>query len=169
MLGIDLGRLWREGSVQVEAGLPDDSSLWDESGLAWAGPVDVDLTVTEAGTGEIVVRGSVQGVLAQECRRCLEAVETEFEHELTAVFVASDAPGAEDDDDIRVYDPGEDFDLAKAVREEVILAVDAYVVCDPECKGLCPHCGTNRNEQTCDCSVEELDPRWERLRALKEK
>jgi uncharacterized metal-binding protein YceD (DUF177 family) len=30
-------------------------------------------------------------------------------------------------------------------------------------------CGTNLNEGACDCSEEETDPRWEALRALKDR
>ena len=143
--------------------------MWDDSGVSWDGPVDVSLTATHAGTGEIVVRGSVRGVSACECRRCLDPVKRDFEHDLTVVFVASDAAGAEDDEGVHVYDPSDEFDLSNAVREEVIFAADPYVVCAPDCQGLCPKCGTNRNTDSCDCTSEELDPRWEALRALKEK
>ena len=169
MLRLDLNRLAREGSVTVEAKLPADAPLWLDSGVTWAGPVDVSLTASHAGTGEIVVRGSVEGELTQECRRCLEPVQGSFEHDLTVVFVASDSPGAEDDDGVHVYDSSDELDLSSAVREEVIFATDPYVVCDPECKGLCPRCGVNRNTGSCDCSLVEPDPRWDALRALKEK
>lgn len=168
MLSLDLGRLAREGSVQVEAELPEDDALWEGAGVAWAESVDVRLMASLAGTGEVVVRGGVAGVLAQECRRCLEPVSNDFDQEITAVFVASDTPGAEDDEGVIVYDPGKDIDLGLAVREEVILAVDHYVVCQPECRGLCPSCGTNLNTEPCSCRTEEEDPRWDALRALKE-
>jgi DUF177 domain-containing protein len=167
MLRLDLNRLAREGSVAVEAKLPADAPLWDESGISWAGPVDVSLTASHAGTGEIVVRGSVEGALEQECKRCLKPVKRSLEHDLTVVFVASDSPGAEDDDGVHLYDPSDELDLGSAVREEVILAADPYVVCDPGCQGLCPRCGVNRNVDSCSCSTDEPDPRWEALRALK--
>ncbi|MGB1779712.1 MAG: DUF177 domain-containing protein, partial [Longimicrobiales bacterium] len=57
--------------------------------------------------------------------------------------------------------------LSKAVREEMILAVNPYVVCEPECRGLCPKCGANLNEGACDCTDDEVDPRWAALRDLK--
>jgi uncharacterized protein len=59
--------------------------------------------------------------------------------------------------------------MSNAVRGEVILAMNPYAVCDPECKGLCPGCGANLNEGPCDCAVDETDPRWETLRALKDR
>jgi len=155
--------------VLVEARLPADAPLWDESGIEWAGPVDVRLKASHAGTGEVVVRGVIEGALAQTCRRCLEPVTGSLEHAVTLVFVSSDAPGFEDDDGTHVFDPGGEFDVSNAVREELMLAVDKYVVCDPDCRGLCPTCGVNRNTDSCTCTVEEADPRWEALRALKNK
>ncbi len=169
MLSLDLGRLGREGSVLVEARLPADAPLWDESGIGWAGPVDVRLEASHAGTGEVVVRGVIEGALARACRRCLEPVASSIEHAVTLVFVSSDAPGFEDDDGTHVFHPGGEFDMSNAVREELILAVDQYVVCDPDCLGLCPTCGVNRNTDSCTCTVEEADHRWEALRAIENK
>lgn len=168
MLRLDLFRLDREGSVRVEAEIPPDHELWDKSDLAFGGPVRVRLRAIHAGTGEVVVRGTVEAELEQECRRCLEPVTGRVELELTMVFAASAEPGAEEDDgDVRSYeaDAGE-LDLKDAVREELILAIDPFVVCDPECKGLCPRCGANLNEEACDCTGEEADPRWDALRSL---
>ena len=167
MLSLDLSRLGREDSVLIEARLPANAPLWDESGIGWAGPVYVRLEASHAGTGEVVVRGVIEGALAAECRRCLEPVASSLEHAVTLVFVSSDAPGFEEDDGTHVFDPGAEFDMSNAVREELILAVDQYVVCDPDCRGLCPTCGVNRNTDSCMCTVQEADPRWEALRALK--
>ncbi len=167
MLRIDLDRLAREGSLEVEADVPVDAPLWLDSGVTWREPVHVALRASYAGSGEVVVRGSIRGVLAQECRRCLEPVHGDFLQEMTVAFVSQGAVGAEEDEGILLYDPAEALDLGRAVREEVILAVDPYVVCDPACQGLCPRCGANRNVEACACVDEELDPRWEALRVLK--
>ena len=36
-------------------------------------------------------------------------------------------------------------------------------LCQPACKGLCPHCGENRNETNCTCESKSADPRWSAL------
>lgn len=146
--------------------------MWEGLGVAWAAPVDVQLRVSTAGTGEVVARGNVRGLLQRECRRCLEPVEQEFDEDITLVFVDEEEAEAEGDagDDTHVIAArASELDLSRAVREDVFLAIEPYVVCDPECKGLCPKCGTNLNEGTCDCLDEESDPRWDALRKLKEK
>ena len=169
MLGLDLSRLDREGQVQVEAAIPADDELWEEMEFGFGGAVQVELTGMWAGSGEVVVRGSIRAPILQKCRRCLDPVPSEFDEEVTLVFVA--APDPEDqhigDDGVRFYEPGTGtLDLSIAVREEIVLATDRFVVCDPECKGLCPKCGTNLNEDSCDCTFDEPDPRWDALRSL---
>lgn len=169
MLRLDLVRLEREGSAHIDVQIPADDPLWEGLEASFAGPVGVRLVGTFAGSGEVVVRGGVQAELQQECRRCLEPVRSRLDEELTMVFVPSDSPGAEEDGDARLFDgDGAELDLSDPVREEVALSIDLFVVCDPECKGLCPRCGTNLNQETCSCTDEEPDPRWDALRALKE-
>jgi uncharacterized protein len=166
MLRVDLGQLGREGSVVVEGTISAEDDLWKDTDLQWAGDVDVRLRAAFAGTGEVVARGRARGTLRQECRRCLEPVETTVDHDLTLVFV-EDGAQHEDDGSTYVFEAsGAELDLSEAVREELVLAVNPYVVCDPECRGLCPRCGKDLNEGPCDCTEEETDPRWAALRDL---
>jgi len=168
MLKVDLGRLAREGSVLVEARVPADDPMWKDSGVRWTGPVDVEVRVSWAGSGEIVARGRVDGELRQECRRCLEPVSNEFREDLTMVFVTREAEADSEEGGAFVYNPGAgELDLSEAVREEVVLTMNPYVVCDPECPGLCPKCGANLKEGDCGCTETETDPRWDALRELK--
>lgn len=39
-------------------------------------------------------------------------------------------------------------------------------LCKEDCKGLCPHCGADRNVTECDCESRQIDPRFAALRAL---
>lgn len=170
MLRVDLARLDREGSVLVEAQVSAEDALWQGSGIEWGGPVGVRLRASLAGSGEVVLRGTVSGELKQECRRCLRPVVGHFGEEVTLVF--SDGTMGEDPDEgeaFRFEPTSRYLDLSDAVREEVILAMNPYVVCDPECRGLCPRCGANLNEGACGCTAEEVDARWEALRALKDR
>jgi uncharacterized protein len=168
MLPLDLARLSREGSLRVQGEIPADAPLWEGTGIRLQGPLRVDLNASESGSGEVVVRGMVEGVLDQQCRRCLDPVAVPLREEVTFVFAPPDLLGDDADGEIRVLpaqDP--DVDLAEPIREEVVLVAPSYVLCEPDCRGLCPQCGTDLNEATCECAVEEPDPRWDALRALK--
>ncbi len=155
--------------MQVNARVPADDPLWEGLEGEFEGPVEVALRVSHAGSGEIVARGTVRATILHACRRCLEPVHSRLAEELTMVFVPSDSLDAEDDGDVRPFKAtAAELDLGRAVREELVLAIDPYVVCSPDCRGLCPRCGANLNTETCSCTEEESDPRWDALRALKE-
>ena len=168
MLRLDLARLEREGSVHIEAEVPADDPLWEGTAFAFEAPVSVDLRALIAGTGEIVVRAHVEGVIQSECRRCLDPVRTEVREDVTIVYTPEDLLAGDEVDARPIPARARELDLGEAIREELMLEVDPFVECKPDCKGLCPRCGVNWNQQTCDCVVEELDPRWDVLRrALK--
>jgi uncharacterized protein len=168
MLKVDLGRVAREGSVLVEARIPPDDELWQDSGIDWGEPVDVRIRISVAGSGEIVGRGRVRGVMQGECRRCLDPVRAEMDEDLTLVFVTGEPDADAAAAGAYACDPaGGELDLSDAVREEVLLAMDPYVVCDPECPGLCPNCGASLKEGPCGCREDETDSRWDALRELK--
>lgn len=171
MLTLDLVRLERErGPVRIQERVPGDAALFDDADVDLASPLEVDLTVTRLAGGEVVVRGTFSGTLARECRRCLDAMEVPLEGEVDLLWVPGGASGNEARDDeprARTFDvTARTLELGAAVREEVILEAPLYVECDPDCKGLCPVCGADRNEEDCDCTRREPDPRWDALRAL---
>jgi uncharacterized protein len=168
MLPLDLVRLSREGSLRIQDEIRPEDPLWEGSEIRLKEPLRVDLRANETDSGEIVVRGKVHGTLAQECRRCLDPVDVPVEAEVTFVFAPPDLLAGTEDGETRVL-PVDDreVDLAEPIREELILSAPAFVECGPDCKGLCPRCGADLNETTCECADSEPDPRWDALRALK--
>ena len=52
------------------------------------------------------------------------------------------------------------------VRDALVLELPAAPLHAPDCAGLCPSCGIDRNRASCDCTTEDLDPRWAALRSL---
>jgi len=173
MLTVELARLDRErGGVRVHEVVEKDDPPLDDADLSLRDGLEVDLTVRRLPSGEIVVRGSISGVLDRECRRCLEPLEIPLEEEVDLLFVPEAGPEEEadvEDEGVREFsEVAGVLELGEAVRAEAILAAPRFVECREDCEGLCPQCGINRNEQTCDCTRTEPDPRWEKLRALRE-
>lgn len=169
MLTISLIRLEREGSLELRAEIPSDDPGWEGTGLRFSTPVSVLGRAQSVVSGEVVVLVRIKAELSQECRRCLEPVDLLMDEDFEIVFSPVDENSEALDDTTRVLsDTASDLDLAEAIREEVILSQSLLVVCEPDCKGLCPRCGINLNEERCDCSNMESDPRWDSLRALKE-
>ncbi len=173
MLKVNLMDLDREGQVQVQATIAPDDPLWENLDLQLEEGVEVDLTFMATPTGQVIARGTLTFVPRLQCRRCLEKIRQPVQEEVTLVWAPRDefqtAEGEEDAGEIRVLElDSNELDVTPAIREEVVLARPVYAVCRQDCKGLCPRCGVNRNEETCDCVLDEPDPRWDALRALKE-
>lgn len=62
---------------------------------------------------------------------------------------------------------GKVIDLDPIVREQILLALPGYPVCNEGCKGLCSVCGANLNDRDCGCDRHVPDPRWAGLKNVK--
>jgi len=122
---------------------------------------------------KILVSLSLEFSLILPCSRCLR--ETEHGFSESSEFTLIPPPPAlppeqrlEEEDLTTVFFSGEEIDLAPLFRETVILAIPIKPLCKPDCKGLCPVCGADRNEENCEHreETEPGDPRWAGLRAL---
>ena len=61
---------------------------------------------------------------------------------------------------------GEEIDLELPVRDALLLDLPAAPLCRDDCAGLCPACGADWNQRSCDCDMTIPDPRWDALREL---
>ncbi len=169
MLTIPLARLEREGALDIQAAIPPDDPIWEGTELRFSTPLIVSGQAQLLSTGGYLVKVALRGALAQECRRCLDPVETPMNEELSLLFLTPGETPEEGEDEVREV-PREETELVldRVIREELLLIHWPYAVCREDCRGLCPRCGINLNEDSCQCSDEELDPRWDALRALNE-
>ena len=153
MLELDLLRLGRrEGTSSLRTRLSSDHPLFEHSGLDLRGPVEVDLRASLLPRGEVSVVGSLVGRHEGPCRRCLEPVTSDLQLEIELVYGEEDAVRSDGVDEVRFLDGRATFiDLAEPIREELILAAPVYPTCSPDCRGLCPRCGADRNRGDCSC------------------
>jgi DUF177 domain-containing protein len=120
---------------------------------------------------ELFFHGRISGTAIGHCGRCLDEYAFPFTTEFSTVLVPRRLlpkvnGAAEEDVDLGYYD-GEEVDLSPLVQERLILALPTRPLCRDTCKGLCPQCGVNRNNETCACSADEGDPRLAVLRNIK--
>ena len=121
---------------------------------------------------DIRLRGSLKGDFLAPCARCMEPVLTPVEAEYDLIFrpVGVDEGGSERAISAQETEIGyylkDSLLLEDVLREQVLLALPVRTLCKPDCKGLCPRCGQNRNSQSCSCDAGPVDPRWEALAGL---
>jgi uncharacterized protein len=58
------------------------------------------------------------------------------------------------------------LNLDELIRHHLITNLPIQVLCQQECRGLCPRCGANLNQGDCDCPVETIDSPFAGLAAL---
>ena len=117
--------------------------------------------------------GRVKTTLELPCGRCLEPfvwpVDAEFDLRYLprAQNVGEGEREIEDDDLATAFYDNDEIDLGQLMQEQFYLSLPMKPLCMPECAGLCPTCGTNRNRGTCACDTRWEDPRLAALKALK--
>jgi DUF177 domain-containing protein len=135
---------------------------FQETEFRQADPLTVNAEAELAGR-EIRVRGHISGVLEAACDRCLEKIEIPVELDFDLPYRPMEEIAREEEvevgeEELKVgFFSGNGVNLAEVVREQVLLSAPMKVVCRPECRGLCPVCGVNRNARECGCSSQHED------------
>jgi uncharacterized protein len=124
------------------------------------GDVGVDYRLESLADG-IVVHGVARARWAGECRRCLKPIEGTDEIAVDELYQVE----LTDEDAFPIEN--NQLDLAPMTRELVLLALDEERLHAPDCAGLCPVCGSDRNEVDCGCDTTVRDDRWAVLDELK--
>ena len=122
---------------------------------------------------DIRLRGRYAGRFRVPCARCVESVDLPLGADFDLIFrpIGADAGPSErsitaPETEIGYYQK-DSLLLEDVLREQVLLSLPVRTLCKPDCKGLCPRCGQNRNGQECSCEEGQTDPRWEALSGLR--
>lgn len=131
---------------------------------------NVDLIRTNDG---ILVRANLYTNVELTCSRCLTqfSIPVRFkidEEFLPTIDITTGArlPKTDDTDEAALIDSHHLLDLTEVVRQDLMLALPIVPICRNDCQGLCANCGQNLNEGDCDCTEEQLDPRFAALQQL---
>lgn len=143
---------------------------FDESELRLVEPVEVKGQFRRK-NGEVELSGELHTKCLAPCARCLKEVEIPIDVDFAERFVAAVSWRHEEQhelskDDLNLGLVEEAIELDDVVKEEVLLALPTQVLCDQDCKGICPSCGSDRNAGDCNCKSEQGDSRWEKLKDL---
>lgn len=147
------GTRWHE----LRRGVIDDLSCLG-SAVPDGAEVEADV-VLESVMGGVSAAGTVRAPWAGTCRRCLEHAGGTL-----VVAVREHFTEGGDGEDTYPLDDGE-VDLEPMVRDAVLLELPLAPLCRPDCQGICPTCGADRNVEDCSCAPER-DVRWAALDVL---
>jgi len=124
---------------------------------------------------DIRLRGKLATAVELPCARCVEPVQYDVKSDFDLLYRPINADShpdeaaiSEAETEIGFYQ-GDGIQLEEVLKEQVLLALPAKMLCREDCKGLCPQCGKNLNQASCKCEVKVSDPRWAALESIKGK
>ena len=85
----------------------------------------------------IIADVALKAEFGYTCSRCLEELYS------TKEFIYKF--------DFEIDPTVEYIDLGEEIRQEIIMANPARILCSKNCKGICPKCGVNLNKEKCKC------------------
>ena len=110
-------------------------------------PAKLKGTYSLAGAG-VTVRGELECEYQRQCALCLGPVKAKAECEFEDLFYKE--PNPEDPNDLFLIE-NYTIDMTAYAESVVFLSMPMTVKCKPDCKGLCPVCGTDLNVSQCSC------------------
>lgn len=140
-------------------------------------PITGSIVFTNTGN-VLLVDGKISTRVVLACSRCLRYYQMSVESVVEEQFQIESKPVGprgkhvqvvmeedENPDAGKLFD-GALFNLTEMLRQNIMLSLPMQPLHDPDCKGLCPHCGVDLNETTCECDHIPVNPSLSRLGEL---
>ena len=124
---------------------------------------------------DIRVTGELAVNVELGCARCLEPIVRDVAKKFDLLYRPQGTDAGREEMSVTAaeaeigYYRGEGLLLEDVLREQVLLALPLKAICRDDCRGLCPHCGRNLNQEQCTCAEPIEDPRWSALKDIREK
>ena len=163
-----------KGPVKLEVNTDAPTLELEDADFRFPGPITGEVIFTLA-RPRVVAKGTLNLTAVSQCVRCLQDAETRLAAPVDATY-ESEKEMREGRSEVvtteeQVVTPynGDWIQPEEELREAILLELPSLPLCKPDCKGLCPRCGANLNEETCSCenADEEVSPWKNALKGIK--
>ena len=158
------------------AAFPALAEMVDKGEWEFSAPIKTTLRAQRIGD-MVEIDGDIETSVRLPCSRCLQPFETHLKPRFALTYLHRTTNGIEDtepqeielssEDMGIVYFQGEKIDLKYPVQEQVVMQYPLRGLCKKDCKGLCPKCGADLNENLCDCDRSSSPGKFALLKNLK--
>lgn len=156
----------KKDKIEVHTIIEKDKLILGEEEVKYSSPITLN-GVFRKKSEQYIFKGSFSTSLVFTCSRCIEEFIKEVTFDVEEVF--SKYPNEEE----RIIE-NSTIDLYSIIEQNLVLNLPVKTLCTESCKGLCPSCGTNLNNSSCNCILEDeeleeeplLDPRFAKLKNL---
>ncbi len=154
-MNIDVHEIDKKGLVLDDYIELDDFYLIEDDSY-FSDSVYFTLQFTNEGNGRIKVKGKVRSEVTTKCVKCLEKFENSINSKFDIVLFPMDIIDADNtalnpEDLEYIFYEGDKIDINKILQEQINFFIPMNPVCGDSCKGICPNCGTNLNNESCKC------------------
>jgi len=172
----------KQGGLSLEhqedsGALPELMALAEGEECEFLAPLAIKVQIYPAGD-LLEVIGGFTTTVEVNCSRCLSRFPLKLEADFE-LSLARELPQVTDEDGSEVelsademglvLVPSEDIDLLPYLVEQVIMAYPYRPLCQETCKGVCATCGTDLNQQDCQCRPENTLNKFAALKDFKVK
>jgi uncharacterized protein len=144
--------------------LPLDGVL--ELGMTEGRPTSADLVgvlIVQNLDSRVLLSGTLRAEGRTECGRCLKEFSIGWDVPVDLQILRDVDTDETEGVTLLILQKKGEVDLSDSLRECAVLGYPQAPVCSEECKGMCPECGIDRNQGTCECEDLNVDPRWDGL------
>lgn len=120
-------------------------------GYVFSSPVQVTGKIVNH-AGAVVLTMHIAFSLLVTCDRCLKETEQAFSYDTEHLVVRF--LHDEENEENYVIAQAESIDIAEIAVADLLLELPSKMLCQEDCKGLCPVCGCDRNSTECNCMTK---------------
>ena len=132
---INIDQIPQQGLIFEEEVSPASLEL-DTEIARLLGPIQIKAEISKI-TNAVIADLDLSAGLSLVCSRCLNEFSADFKKQLKLHYSV---------------DKGQrEIDLDPEIRGDIILEYPIKPLCKPDCRGLCPKCGKNLNQEKCSC------------------
>lgn len=155
-------------NAEEEISVVSDLDTFSYQGVSYpiAESKPFQLRLANVDNKKLKISGDTDVVLVLSCDRCLKEVPMTFDLRIERELSISDGQVvSEDTEEIPFLDETE-LDVDRLIYDEILVNWPTKVLCQEDCKGLCPVCGQDLNERDCGCDRQVADPRMARFQEV---
>lgn len=145
---VNLKQLYNNvGEKQIVDYSVDSERLNEVKGYSIGNPMTVKGAIVNR-AGVVILSYTVDFTLNAVCDRCLAEFKSNFSYDFEHILVRS----LNTDNDEYIVTDSDILDMDELVVMDILLQIPSKMLCKENCKGLCPHCGTDLNYNECNCN-----------------
>jgi uncharacterized protein len=138
----------------------DEAPLAKSLSLPLAPEIHADVELARDGR-TVFITGDAHAVIQVPCARCLKPLTLTLNPHIDLSLLPAladeeaEAEGQLKDEALEEYTYSDDtIDVGAILNEQLLLEKPFRALCTEDCKGLCPSCGINLNEDACLCAQQ---------------